>query len=66
MRIKRTLQPYIFKDKIKFGFGNVSLVREIDFNEENINLIKKLDNDIDIKLLSNGEKQVVESMILWD
>lgn len=63
MRIKRTLQPYIFKDKIKFGFGNVSLVREIDFNEENINLIKKLDNDIDIKLLSNGEKQVVESMI---
>lgn len=63
MRVKRTLQPYVLNDKIKFGFGNVSLERDIDCNEMNINLIKKLDEDVDIQQLSIEERKIVKFML---
>ena len=63
MRVKRTLQPYVLNDKIKFGFGNTSLERDIEYNEININLIKKLDDDVDIQQLSIEERKIVKFML---
>lgn len=63
MRIKRTLQPYVLNDKIKFGFGNISLERDIESTSNNIELIKKLDNDLDMSTLTEEERKLVGTML---
>lgn len=46
LRIKRTLQPLIDRNKILFGIGNLGLRRTIPNNPENIELLKFLNNEI--------------------
>lgn len=40
MRIKRTLQPYVDANKIKFGFGNIALERDLEYSLQNVELVK--------------------------
>ena len=63
MRIKRTLQPYVLNDKINFGFGNTSLERDIESTSNNIELIKKLDKDLDMSTLTEEERKIVGIML---
>ena len=63
MRIKRTLQPYIHNEKIKFGFGNRKLERSIENNSLARNLIQKLDSNSDTKIFSTEENLLIEDMI---
>lgn len=43
MRIKRTLQPFVDHGEIIFGFGNQKLIRKIPATEDNLRLVKALD-----------------------
>lgn len=61
MRIKRTLQPYVDANKIKFGFGNIALERDLEYSLQNVELVKKLDSD-NIQSYSEDEKEIIDTM----
>lgn len=61
MRIKRTLQPYVDANKIKFGFGNIALERDLEYSLQNVELVKKLDSD-NIQSYSEDEKEIIDTI----
>lgn len=64
MRIKKTLQPFVDGELIKFGFGNSSLERSLPFSANMVSLIRKLDSSIVYKVdLSYEEQELVEKML---